>query len=312
MTLKIIDLFIKTVDPDGSTVVSSPEFIAVFGGSLSVTRSRGKPKSLRDACVRWILQNRVDLHSLLLLPESYNDWSDFDNYSDLLLFEQDLGYLTSAVVIFLEAPGAIAELGAFSQIDSLSRRLVIVVSQEHHPRKSFISLGPIRNVTETKKFTNSLCVIPNVKPFQFEPHVHVVTQIIEEKRHAAAVSSSFNKLDMQHEILLILDLINLFLAPQITELQQLVSHFGIEIKSTRLNQILFLLEKTELIKCEHYGKNKYYVAQKFRKQYVDYRSKKGERSFHRDRFKTKIWEELEKDSNRKYSYESATKERHLK
>ena len=35
MTLKVIETFIATVDPKKATVVSFPEFIAIFGGTIS-------------------------------------------------------------------------------------------------------------------------------------------------------------------------------------------------------------------------------------------------------------------------------------
>jgi hypothetical protein len=129
MASKVIESFVQTVDPTKTTVIAFPEYIAIFGGDIAKPGSRAKPKSQRDAFVRWIRQNRPELEKALLLPENYDDWNDFNTYSDLLLFEKDLGVLTSAVLIFVEAPGAIAELGAFSQIDTLSQRLVIVATQ---------------------------------------------------------------------------------------------------------------------------------------------------------------------------------------
>ena len=181
------------------------------------------------------------------MPESYNDWSEFSIYSDLLLFEKDLGYLTSAVLVFLESPGSIAELGAFSQIDSLSERLIIVVSDDYHPKKYFISLGPIRSIQVTQKHENCVCVIPPVKAEKLVEHISVIVDMLDKKRQRKNDTESLSKDSTQHEILLVLDFINLFLVIQKTELQQLATHFGLEIKLLRLNQILFLLEKTELI-----------------------------------------------------------------
>ena len=127
------------------------------------------------------MENRLPHADLLLMPENYNDWNNFDTYSDLLLFEKDLGYLTSAVLVFLEAPGAIAELGAFSQIKSLSERLVVVVKDTHHPINSFISLGPIRSIEKTQGHKNSVCVIPNLKPEDLEKHISVILTTLDSK-----------------------------------------------------------------------------------------------------------------------------------
>lgn len=312
MTLKAIDSFISTVDPKKATVVSFPEFIAIFGGAISAPGKKSKAKSQRDAFVRWVRQNRNDLQDLLLLPENYDDWNDFNTYSDLLLFEKDLGYLTSAVLVFLESPGAIAELGAFSQIDSLSERLVIVVADNHHPRKSFISLGPIRSVVNTRGHPNSFCVIPNVKPEELAEHIPEVVRILDQKRKRTNRGSAFDPKNSQHEILLVLDLVNLFIVCQVNELQTLLSFLGIEATIARLDQILFVLEKTELVICKHYGDNKYFVPKRFRNTYIDYTAKSGGKTFKRDRLKANIWKEIQDDSFRKNVFELANKEVHSK
>lgn len=304
----IIDTFIETVDPNKATVVSFPEFITIFGSKISLKKRPTKPKSKRDAFYWWVLDHHAGLKDLLIFPESYNDWSDFATYTDLLLFERDLGHLTGAVLIFLESAGSIAELGAFSQIDSLSERLIVVVTQNNHPARSFISLGPIRSIEETKKHPHSICVIPDVKPHALTAHIPVIFETLEKKRKRDDAVQTFNKSNPQHEILLLLDLINLFLVIQKTELQQLAQHFGIEMKLARLAQILFLLEKTQLIYCQHYGNNQYYVPRNFKKIYLDYTSNSSSPPFKRDKTKTLIWTEIQKDSYRKNVYEAIKEE----
>lgn len=311
MTLKTIDSFITTVDPSRATVVSFPEFIAIFGSVVSLKKRRSKPKSQRDAFYWWVLDNRNDIKEVLLFPENYNDWSDFATYSDLLKFETDLGYLTSAVLIFLESPGAIAELGAFSQIDSLSQRLIVVVTQDHHPKKSFISLGPIRSIHDTQKHPHSVCVIPAIPKISFGQiieHIPVIVEMLDQKRQRKNDTESLVHSNHQHEILLILDLINLFLVIQITELQRLALHFGVDLKLPRLNQILFLLEKTELIISNHYGANQFYMPHKFKKIYVDYTSNTGSPPFKREKTKALVWNEIQNDSHRKHVHALANKD----
>ena len=305
MTLKTIDSFLSTVDPHKATVVSFPEFIAIFGGRIRPKKSRSKPKSNRDAFNTWILEHREDLKELLLIPENYNDWNNSSIYSDLLLFEKDLGYLTSAVVIFLESPGSIAELGAFSQIDSLSKRLMVVVKNGHHPAKSFISLGPILSIQITQKRKDSVCVIPDVKPDQLIPHIPAIVEMLDRKRKRA--KEDRKRSDHQHTILLVLDFINLFLVIQIKELQQLAEHFQIKLSLNRLSQILFLLEKTELIICKHSFGSQYYLPRKFKK-YIDFTSKTGCVSFKRESTKARVLEEIQNDQPRKNAYELAIKE----
>lgn len=311
MTLKVIDILIAAVDPKRATVASFPEFVAVFGGELSsrIGRSKAasKPKSQRDAFVQWISTNRPALKEMLIHPESYDDWRDFDTYSDLLLFETDLGYLTSAVVVFLEGAGAIAELGAFSQIASLSERLLVVVDREDHPKNSFISLGPIRSIEATKGHLNAVCVIPTRPLANFITHIPAVISALDIKSRRKHDSERLDPKNPQHQILLILDLINLFLAIQIGELQTLATHFGLNLEGRRLDKILFVLEKVELITRERYGNNQYFVPHKFRKKYVSYTAKSGSPRFNRDKIKTEAWSEVQSDQFRRIAYDLASK-----
>lgn len=293
MSLRSIDIFIAAVDPNKTTVVSFPDFVAVFGGEILTKRRAKTPKSRRAAFIQWLSIHRPELQLKLVVPESYDDWNDFDVYSDLLEFEQDLGYLTSAVVVFLEGPGAIAELGAFSQIQSLWERLLIVVGEHHHPIKSFISLGPIRNVLVTKNQGDSICVIPNVKPKDLPEHAAVIMDALDKRRHRGDQTMSFDKKNTQHQILLVLDLIRLFLAPQLQELQQLVSHFGIDLSLRRLKQIIFLLEKTKLVESHHYGNSLYLSPSGVEGIYIDYSAPSKARSFNRTSMTAKIWNELQ-------------------
>lgn len=307
MSLRTIDSFITTVDPNKATVVSFAEFIAVFGSDISIKDRKSPPLSKRDAFYWWIKDQRSELQELILLPESYNDWGEFDVYSDLLLFEKDLGYLTSAVMIFLESPGSIAELGAFSQIESLSERLIIVVADNYHPARSFISLGPIRSISETQKHPHSLCVIPNVGPEELIKHMAVIDHFLTNKIKPKSLTVHLDKSHLQHQILLCLDFINLFLVVQKTELMMLLKHFGIELNLSRLNQILFLLNKTKLIISKQYGDNWYYAPLKFKKIYIDYTSKVPGSSFKREKLKAQIWAEIQNDDYRRYVYESTSK-----
>lgn len=308
MTTKFSESFLATVDPQKTTVVSFPEYVAVFGGSISPKGSKANPKSQRDAFFRWILANRKELEEILLLPESYDDWNAFDTYSDLLLFERDLGCLTSAVLVFVETPGAIAELGAFSQIDSLSQRLLIVITENRHPKKTFISLGPIRSVSKTQEHAFSVCIIPNVKPKDVVAHMPVVMGTLDEKRKRKATSAMFDKDQPQHQILLILDLINLFSITTVLELKSLAFHFDVDLPLRRLNQILFTLEKTKFIVSQGYGSATYFVPHKFRKTYIDYTSISAANPFNRDRAKAQRWFDIQADQNRKNAYALANKE----
>lgn len=178
-----VELVKSVISPDGATVDCLPDLVAIFGGPLSTSSEIAgglSSKSCRDAYIQWLAAHVPDDRSKTLMPESFEDWNNFNTYSDLLLFEADLGYLTAAIVVFLEAPGSIAELGAFSQIESLKDRLVIVVTGDRHPIRSFISLGPLRQLE--KKDRDSVCVVPAKDQTEILNDISVINAAVLKKK----------------------------------------------------------------------------------------------------------------------------------
>lgn len=61
---------------------------------------------------------------------------------DISAFEEIVGELSHAIVIFPEAAGSYAETGYFSAKDDLAEKTVIVLNAKYQGDDSFISLGP--------------------------------------------------------------------------------------------------------------------------------------------------------------------------
>lgn len=284
-----VDLVIAAASPAGANVETLPSLLTVFGGALSSKQEiegAFPPKSCRDAYVQWLAVNSPNSHRDLLLPENYDDWSNFNVYSDLLLFEADLGYLTSAVVIFLEAAGSIAELGAFSQIDSLKDKLVIVVIADQHPKKSFISLGPLLQLEN--KDRDSICVIPAKDASGLLNDIDVVNSAIEKKISQSKSQRVLSCTSKQHQFALILDFIALIEVATFTDIKQFLDHFHTGINDHRLQQILFTLEKATLIARRRYGGIDYYSPKQRGSKYIEYRSNETGEKFNRGRLQAKI------------------------
>lgn len=284
-----VELVMSTISPDGGTVDSLPSLVAIFGGTLSTKKEisdKFPPKSCRDAYVQWLAANSPDLRSQVLMPESYEDWNNFNTYDDLLLFEADLGYLTAAIVVFLEAPGSIAELGAFSQIESLKDRLVIVVTGDRHPIKSFISLGPLRQLE--KKDKHSVCVVPAIDETEILNDINVINTAVLGKMNGKKNRRTFTPDDKQHQFALALDLIALIEVVTFTDIKLLFEHFHISVNDHRIEQILFTLEKSELVKKRRYGGIDYFGPTTRGTRYLDFKGRAVDEKFNRARLQTKI------------------------
>jgi len=76
--------------------------------------------------------------------ELFDELFQQNNQIDLLRLENLLAKSVHAIVIVLESPGSIAELGAFANHEVLRKRLVVIVNQLYRKDKSFIMLGPVK------------------------------------------------------------------------------------------------------------------------------------------------------------------------
>jgi len=110
-----------------------------------VGAARSTPSALRDRIREELAgQPRItgfDVHYPEDLFEELLRGKEKD--ADLLQLENMLAENVHAVVIVLESPGAIAELGAFANHARLRDRLVVVVDKKYRKARSFIMLGPM-------------------------------------------------------------------------------------------------------------------------------------------------------------------------
>jgi hypothetical protein len=281
-------LFSASVDSIVPSVEAHPALLVVFGGVVASPDERAAgipPKTQRDAFVNWTEKNRADLIPRMLLPENFPDWSEYNTYQNLLQFEEDLGYLTAAVLIFVEAPGAIAELGAFTQIHSLRDRLAVVVKTHYHPAKSFISLGPLRFLEQFDQ--QSVCAIDDTPPEHFSSEIPTVMDAVNYTMGKLKPKQSFTTENPGHVILLVLDLVTVFGVIDVPALMQLLAHFQIDAKEARVRQILFALQKAKLLRTGKHGGKYWYWPVERKRVWINYAARGGE-PFNRTRLVAKI------------------------
>ncbi len=69
-----------------------------------------------------------------------------------LKMESDLAALSDLIVIIVESPGTFAELGAFSHVDPLRKKLLPIVDRQYRGTNSFINTGPIQWIDAESNF----------------------------------------------------------------------------------------------------------------------------------------------------------------
>ena len=130
----------------------------IHSGNPTVLLVGARPQrrdSLR-AKLRYELASRPRTHekAAVYYPEDLFDdlLSEKLGHSyNLLELENLLAKGVHAVVIMLEGAGAIAELGAFCNHLDLSKKLIVIVNEQHRHDRSFIMLGPVRQLRQNDK-----------------------------------------------------------------------------------------------------------------------------------------------------------------
>jgi len=99
-----------------------------------------------------------------------------DGVFDLAAFEELIGRLAHAVIIFPEAPGSFAETGYFAALKNVASRSILVMDTNRQKYDSFISLGPAKKFEDLSLFRPVIQI--NYKDPDFDP----LFERIEQRR----------------------------------------------------------------------------------------------------------------------------------
>jgi hypothetical protein len=239
-------------------------FIFLCGGTADATNP--KPASIRDAIYRELA--KIDaIEQRIRLAEHYKDWAHDSVYRDLVLFERHLAELSSVIVLVLESPGAIAELGLFSTIDEFRSKLLVYVDAGHYRQQSFIRLGPIDYLEKTHN-NDAECHswikrIKDKEIFDRDAAEQLQPELAEPITNRLKASKSEEPFDSSrwlHLALLTCDLLNLFSALTVRDVFNCLSKLGLPWLEPDIRQALFLMEKMNLLTMEPSGNQRYFVA----------------------------------------------------
>lgn len=130
---------------------------------------------------RYILKDyfgsRSDLNFQILLAEDFFTVVPNEEYTDLLTLENYLADYSDCILIILESPGAIAELGAFSNgKDKFLEKILILNKNRYLGENSFINKGPVEKIKWKTKF----CILGYDSP---ENVLVVAEEILNQMRN---------------------------------------------------------------------------------------------------------------------------------
>jgi hypothetical protein len=218
------------------------------------------PPSFRDRFVDYTEKNYVQINRSLVLAENFKDYFKDNAYPDLLVFEDEIANISSLVILFLESPGSLVELGMFCTKPDFYKKLVIIAPQsEIQAEDSFIYLGPLENIR--RKQPNSVFVYPWPSATEAEydtNHLYDLSETIKEKLDDISKSYKFDSKNSGHIAFLVCEIISICFPILISEIELAFLTLNIEVTTSEVNRHIYLLEKLKLISFYPYSGNKYY------------------------------------------------------
>jgi len=228
----------------GSIFKSKPIFqnksrhvIFVCGGQLN-----GPMPTMRSSFLNWAPGALPDC--LFILAETafkealFHDPPVFINLSK---FEQLVAQISDCVLIFPESAGSFAEIGYFSNVNTVRQKVLVANDLSHQAAESFTNLGPIDTLNR-KSFLQPAIYISTTGPaIDFYPVKERLARLRDRARRKRLDYKSYADFDYGEKFSLLLQVLIIFRALTLDGLRRsLIEAFG-RIRSTDLHDLKILL-----------------------------------------------------------------------
>lgn len=250
---------LSSIDIDASRIEFAEEPIVLLCGGSVPIKVRPEDAEPPIASMRHGI-TRAHTSYEIFRPEEITVWHHDGIYKNLMHFEADLASICSLVVVVLESAGSLVELGAFSQLADLSKKLIVVKSSTFQDDPSFINLGILRYITETHE--------TGVKsyPWDLEKPETITAEVIgdvvfdiKEELDKLGSSQVLKPSQSSHVVVLICEIVRLFTALKESEILEYLALFNVLPTKEQLRSKLFLLEQFRLIRKEVYSDSTFYM-----------------------------------------------------
>jgi hypothetical protein len=299
--------FQEAIDSKKLKIVNFPSLIFFCGGKCA--DNNADYYSMRHYMLHYLKKNHDEVSKRLIMAEKINDWYRDGHYKDLLTFEKDIAGLAEKIIIFVESPGSIAELGSFSQITEIKNKLIVFISNTHYDQESFIKNGPISYLlneskeivyvhpwtTKTSLKGKECIVMDNIEEYASDIATEIIKSLGANKRER-----TFRNTDSGHVILFMADIIDIMFASKKHEIAKMLAVLDLPDIDSMIDKYLFILQKLEIVKCITYGNDSYYIRPKTSEPenpYIQYSYKDTVRSKERI-----AWKMLFRDWYKKNDY----------
>ncbi|MEZ7863037.1 MAG: retron St85 family effector protein [Aeromonadaceae bacterium] len=237
----------------------SKKHIFVCGGLVDITKEPAP--SFRDLFLRYCASvSENEIIDSIILAESFKDYFKESTYSDLLVFEDEIANIATVVLIFLESPGSLVELGMFCGKPHHYKKLLVVAPKEHTGSEdSFIYLGPLEHIR--RKENTSVTIYPwpsnTVNNYDVE-YLFDLKCLLLDKLRSSSKQISFQAENSGHVAFLIYEIIRLSYPILIGDIELALSALQLDLSEGEIKRHIYLLTKTNMIDCNLYSTYKYY------------------------------------------------------
>ncbi|EPC1625556.1 retron St85 family effector protein [Yersinia enterocolitica] len=245
----IIDEF-GTLSFSNFTLSLTPQKIFICGGETNTGHLI--PQSLRERILSHIDVNESkDLSESFIMAETFKDYFRENTYTDLFCFEDDIAKLSTLIIICLESPGSLVELGMFSNISDPKKILIFAPDEHVQEEDSFIYLGPLSYLKRKDKDSVHIFPWPNPSEKNYAD-LPMVIDCIKNRVKTSSKKTGFSIQNPAHVAFVIHDIIYIFYPIKDYEINLALLSMNIDIDDATLKRLLYLLQSMSMI-----GKKKY-------------------------------------------------------
>lgn len=270
-----LDLF-ETLELTKTKIAPPPPRIVLCGGKCS--NSEGEYVSLRQRIYHSEEIKDQKYYDHILLPENIFDYFRDSEYTDLLAFEKDLAALSALTVVIPEGPGSFAELGAFSVLEEINRKLVVIIHEDYNTtdNKSSIYNGPIKHLeslNDESIVTHSWLTNSDGTIGEFDELPDLLDCIGEiADRHEKEENLKLEA--TSHLMFIVLEILKIALLMTLKELMAFLEKIGFQVKKSELEMRLNLMILLDLVDIQQYQNRKYYILKQTNHRYARFITKK--------------------------------------
>ncbi|MEX1199905.1 MAG: retron St85 family effector protein [Methylophaga sp.] len=265
----LIDEF-QQLDIDKFSVNLTDNFIFTCGGQVDAKETF--PPSFRDRFLSYTAKKHPIIYSGIVLAEAFKDYFRENAYSDLLVFEDDIAQISSVILVFLESPGSLVELGMFcSKPDSYKKLVIVAPRDEVESEDSFIYLGPLEYIRKKHPTSVAIYPWPDPKVAEYDPsQIQDLCHIINDKLENLDKSQKLSQGNSGHLALLISEIVSICYPILLSDIDLVLQALGIDITQTTISRYLYLLTSLGLIAKEKYSNYHYYYPLRSHKKRINF------------------------------------------